>query len=89
MKWLRKLFGIRTPQEDRQAGMDFVDAEVSKCNADKVRLTELWYYCDPVLDRTEFDYGVRDRLLELNIPHPLHAPDIQDDLFNSYASTPE
>ncbi len=75
MQWLRNLLGIKTPAEVRQAGRDYVDKAYANYSGDKVLLRELWHQCDGAIDYGDFDKGMRDRLLELKIPHPLDIPE--------------
>lgn len=76
MKWLRKLFGLRTAAEDYQAGRTYVDGVVAAHRADKAKMNNLWYECDPNgVDYKQFDKGMRDRLRELNVPHPMDIPE--------------
>jgi hypothetical protein len=74
MKWLRKLLGIRTPEEDWQAGRDYVDSVVAEHRGDSKRMNELWYQCDGGFDSSCFDRGMRNRLHELCIPDPMDMP---------------
>jgi hypothetical protein len=75
MQWLRNLLGIKTPAEVRQAGRDYVDKSYANFGEAKIRMKELWHLCDPAIDYGDFDRGMRDRLLELKIPHPLDTPE--------------
>lgn len=79
MQWLRNLLGIKTPAEVRQAGRDYVDQCAQFCAAgagvSTNHMEALWHQCDGAIDYGDFDRGMRDRLLELKIPHPLDTPD--------------
>lgn len=73
MKWLRKLLGIRTPEEDYDAGRAYVDRKQAS-GASRDEMKDLWILCDGSFDYTCFDRGMRSRLSELCIPHPMDFP---------------
>ena len=59
MKWLRKLFGIRTPEEDFNAGRQYVINQISQFGmGNKEEMARLWAECDCDFDRSEFDKGM-------------------------------
>jgi len=71
IKYLRKLLGIRTPEESFQAGVNYVNNEVAKYGAENVdEMTRLWIESDCPFDKNQFDYGMEARLKELQVPGP-------------------
>lgn len=74
---LRKLLGIRSYEEDFDAGVRYVQSELRKHGKNQMMENHrMWAECDSSgVDPTGFDAGMRQALKTFEIPHPFDQVD--------------
>jgi len=76
-EFFRKLFGIRTYEEDFQAGVQYAVEQLNRYAGSLYEYHRLWAECDSGgVEPSGFDAGVRQVLRMRNIPHPMDPPNL-------------
>lgn len=71
-KKILNFFGILTPEEEFQRGIDYVESSLRKANASELHptLRRLWNEMDDCFNPTQFDKGMKHRLMQENFLYP-------------------
>lgn len=81
IRFLRFLLGLRSYEEDFNAGVTYVREQIWRHRNNIHEYNRLWAECDPGgIDRSGFDAGMREALRVHNIPHPMETEVNSNDL---------